>query len=76
MFDGLLSSIRDTAHGTTISQLAIITDKHGGEHVCFGRRWRSDAADTVRNIFMSVISDYVYAFYFLSIHKEKVKKMK
>ena len=74
LFDGLLSSIRNTAHGTTISQLAIITDEHGGEHVRFRRRWCSDTADTVCNVFMSVISDDVCAFYFLSIHKERVKK--
>jgi hypothetical protein len=76
LFDGLLSSIRNTAHGTAISQLAIITDEHGGEHVCFRRRWCSDTADTVCNVFMSVISGDVYAFDFLSIHKEKMKKMK
>ena len=74
LFDGLLSSVRNTAHGTTISQLAVITDEHGGEHVCFRRRWCSDTADTVHNVFMIVMSDDVYAFYFLSIHKEKVKK--
>jgi len=73
-FDGLLSSVRNAAHGTTISQLAIITDKHGGKHVRFRRRWCSDTADTVCNVFMSVISDDVYAFYFLSVHKQRVKK--
>jgi len=76
LFDGLLSSIRNTAHGTTISQLAIITDKHGGEHVRFRRRWCSDTADTVHNIFMSVISADGYAFYFLLVHRERVKKIK
>ena len=76
LFDGLLSSVRNTTHGTTISQLAVVTDEHGGEHVCFRRMWCSDTADTVCNVFMSVISDDVYAFYFLSIHKEKVKKIK
>jgi hypothetical protein len=65
LFDRLLSSIHNAAHGTTISQLAIITDEHGGEHVCFRRRWCSDSADTVCNMFRSVISDDVYAFYFL-----------
>jgi len=62
LFDGLLSSVRNTAYGTTISQLAIITDEHGGEHVCFRRMWCSDTADTVRNVFMSVMSDDVYVF--------------
>jgi hypothetical protein len=64
VFNGLLSSIHNTAYGTTISQLAIITDKHGGEHVCFGRRWCSDPADTVCNVFMNVVSDDVCTFYF------------
>jgi hypothetical protein len=49
LLDRLLSPVYGPAHGTTISQLAVIPDKYGGEHVCFRGRWSSDTADTVQN---------------------------